>query len=343
MKNLTKKWWFWLIIVIVIIAIIAGGKSKKSDTDNSVFESIELTKYSYTTDDTSLVNKIDIDVQSSNKESDGKYSTYDEAYAVAVVNSGVDSVDGQINFVIDDTSVVTVREVVVERESDYSRKYHVHCAFYALKDGSTSGHFESKDGKTKSGSVVINVRGISDIIADEKKAADKETLEALEGKSLSEAQKTVKDLGVTATYIHGNSGLDFTKEIKAYDKEQIAKYVITAVKVDSDNNVEFTINTKENISEQEKADKTRETLSKKISVGAAWVAAKEYGLTQYPYGFKLHYVAGCLAEDAVDENTWFLKATCTVTNEYGASRQYECECNVTGTDDNPKVKNFKVY
>ena len=50
-----------------------------------------------------------------------------------------------------------------------------------------------------------------------------------------------------------------------------------------------------------------------------------------------------LEESAKNSNTWFLQATCTVTNEYGAELDGYCEAKVTGNKDNPKVKDFKVY
>ena len=76
---------------------------------------------------------------------------------------------------------------------------------------------------------------------------------------------------------------------------------------------------------------------------SAWVAAEEYGQAEYPYGFDLHSALGVVAEEAVDENTWYLKASCDVTNEYGAEKKMTCEAHVTGTNENPKVTSFVVY
>ena len=69
-----------------------------------------------------------------------------------------------------------------------------------------------------------------------------------------------------------------------------------------------------------------------------------YGKKQFPYGFKLNLVKGMLAERAKDENTWFLKAYCEVTYEYGTKLKFSvCEANVTGTSESPKVVYFNVY
>ena len=88
----------------------------------------------------------------------------------------------------------------------------------------------------------------------------------------------------------------------------------------------------------------REVLDGKLPVSNAWTAVKSYGKQQYPYGFKLHDIMGVLAETAQDENTWFLKATCDVTNEYGAkAKDLVCEAEVAGTKDSPEVISFTVY
>ncbi|MCR5452474.1 MAG: hypothetical protein K6F00_07610 [Lachnospiraceae bacterium] len=62
-----------------------------------------------------------------------------------------------------------------------------------------------------------------------------------------------------------------------------------------------------------------------------------------PYGFKLHMVNGRLAEQALDENTWFMKYYCTVTNEYGQKIEQNCEAKIKGPEDHPTVYDFYVY
>ena len=89
--------------------------------------------------------------------------------------------------------------------------------------------------------------------------------------------------------------------------------------------------------------KNKKKLSKKLDNVSAWVAAEEYGQAEYPYGFDLHSALGVVAEEAVDENTWYLKASCDVTNEYGAEKKMTCEAHVTGTSKSPKVISFVVY
>lgn len=54
-------------------------------------------------------------------------------------------------------------------------------------------------------------------------------------------------------------------------------------------------------------------------------------------------VTGMTVEEAQDGDTWYLKAGCTVTNEYGVEIKATCEAKVTGTTNNPEVIDFNVY
>lgn len=328
MKKLLTKWWFWVIVVIIIMAIISGIKDSKEEAKiNGNIVSFTLTDSSYNTySEDNIVKEVNI-----------KPDTIDssKAYAKTKCKSGtdVDTAKSEIKFVLDDDSIAQVNEIIVEK-GDSSSEAETSCTFTPLADGRTKGHFENADGTIKSEDITIIV---SNMVVT--------ALKELEGDSLADAMNTVKETGYNATYKHEQSGYDFTEEVKAFDSDQIAKYVITKVNtVDvASKRVDFTINTQENIDENNKAKQTKETLSSKLSATYAWTAAAEYGKNEYPYGFTLHYIKGKLAEEAVDENTWFLKATCTVTNAYNASMEMECEAKVTGTNDNPKIVEFNVY
>lgn len=75
----------------------------------------------------------------------------------------------------------------------------------------------------------------------------------------------------------------------------------------------------------------------------AWQAVEDYGKNEYPYGFKLHYIAGKLAEEN-EGDTWFLKATCDVENAAGNKMKgMNCEAQVGGTNESPQVAYFNVY
>lgn len=328
MKKLLTRWWFWVIVIIIVIAIVSGIKDSKEEAKiNGNIVSFTLTDSTFNTyPEDNIVKEVNI-----------KPDTIDssKAYAKARCKSdaNLDIIKSEIKFIFNDDSIAQVNEITVKKD-DSSREAEIDCTFTPLADGSTKGHFENADGTIKSEDIRITV---SNMVVTK--------LKELEGASLADAMSTVEENGYTATYKHEQSGYDFTEEIKAFDSDQIAKYVITEVNnIDaSSKKVYFTINTQENIDKNNKAKEMEETLSSKLESSYAWQAASNYGKNEYPFGFKLHYIKGKLAQEAVDENTWYLKATCTVTNGYNASMEMECEAKVTGTNDNPEVIEFNVY
>lgn len=162
-----------------------------------------------------------------------------------------------------------------------------------------------------------------------------DSLMSLKGKKTSEAIKLVKKLNFDATYYEG--GFDMTDHI---DSEADVTYITSITDFNLENkSVTINIASKYLI----KKKQAQKQLSKKFPVNYAWSAVKQYGAKKYPYGFKVHTFSGNLEESAKNSNTWFLQATCTVTNEYGAELDGYCEAKVTGNKDNPKVNDFKVY
>lgn len=72
-------------------------------------------------------------------------------------------------------------------------------------------------------------------------------------------------------------------------------------------------------------------------------AQEQYGKSRYPYEFSLNQVAGMVAETAIDENTWFMKYTCKVTNAFGEKATMTCGAKIKGSESNPTVYVFSVY
>lgn len=170
--------------------------------------------------------------------------------------------------------------------------------------------------------------------AAKKAEEEKATLESYSEKPVSEFITKVQELGYTATY--NDDGVDFTEIIP----DMQADYSVDTVEVDTDNKT-VTVELVANSVLQ--TQKMTDALNEKLPSSACWVAAENYGESQYPYGFELHYFMGKIAEEAYDENTWFLKAECTVTNMFGAEADGICEVMVTGTEDAPQVTSFNVY
>lgn len=195
---------------------------------------------------------------------------------------------------------------------------------------------------------------------DEKKRAEEEEetqavetenkIAELKGQSYTTAYDELSAMGYTIKWVHSASDQDFTETVElsiaSPDPEFDLPWVIVDYKsLDTKKKtVTLTINTQENLDSAAAANAMAQALQEKLDVSAAWVAAESYGKSQYPYGFKLKDIMGRLAETPEDENTWFLKATCDVTNEYGAKiKDAVCEAKVTGTTDNPQVIYFIVY
>jgi len=201
--------------------------------------------------------------------------------------------------------------------------------------------------------ITLTVKNVTEVEADKQdaqRAALIPQLDALTGQPYTTAYETLGQLGLTGKWIHSTSRQDFTESVKLSVENPDPEFEVPWIIVGYENlnvqnmTVTILINTQENLDSKAAADSMESTLKAKLDPVDAWIAAEDYGASQYPYGFKLHYMVGKLAETAEDENTWFLKATCDVTNQYGATtKDMVCEAMVTGTSDNPQVVSFIVY
>lgn len=171
----------------------------------------------------------------------------------------------------------------------------------------------------------------------DKQAAE---LESLIDSSLPDGMAKIKEYGFTATYLNAGTDADMTEIVSGMSDEDNKAYTITDVSASGyDKTVKVYIASEAGV----KSLELESALKEKLDPAKCWTAVKNYGETQYPYGFDLHSFAGVIAQEASDENTWFLKATCDVTNEYGAEAEMTCEAHVTGTSDSPQIVDFTVY
>lgn len=203
---------------------------------------------------------------------------------------------------------------------------------------------EAGEEASENDTIVLRVENIIEKEQEEIKKEEEE-ISALAGGKMADAMSVLSNLGYTVVYEHERTGLDFAGEVGSWGEDELSKWVVTGVdNIDSkEKTVTVRINTQENIDAQIAEENKRKALEEKLPVEYAWQAVEQYGETQYPYGFDLHWMIGKLAEEADDENTWFLKAECKVKNAYGATMQGNCEAQVTGTQDNPQVTYFMVY
>lgn len=161
----------------------------------------------------------------------------------------------------------------------------------------------------------------------------------LDGKTLLDAKNLSEKKGYEFDYIKEVDNSDMTDIVKDYDENMLKSYEITKASAASENSAKIVYTNEEDKQQM----KLKESLKKTLDPAHAWQSVESYGKGEYPYGFKLHYVAGKLAETPMDESTWTLKAACTVTNESNAKQDMTCEATVTGTTDNPQVIDFLIY
>lgn len=176
--------------------------------------------------------------------------------------------------------------------------------------------------------------------------AETEKLRELIDGPLADAVNVFADNGYTPKYTHATTYADFTSEVSFMDDAFMSEWIVTDIQeIDlASKTAEVYINNQNNIARLDAANSVRDTLSKKLDKYSAQEAVNRYAQSQFPYGFKAHWIMGLIADDAVDENTWFFKVSCDVTNMYGTKqRDLVCEAYVTGTDENPVVTSFNVY
>lgn len=176
--------------------------------------------------------------------------------------------------------------------------------------------------------------------------AETEKFKALIGGPLANAVSLFAENGYTPKYMHATTHADFTSEVSFMDDAFMSEWIVTDIQaIDPvSKTAEVYINNQNNIARLNAANSARDALSKKLDKYNAQEAVNRYAQSQFPYGFKAHWIIGLITDDAIDENTWFFKVSCDVTNMYGAKQKdLICEAYVTGTDENPVVTSFNVY
>lgn len=181
----------------------------------------------------------------------------------------------------------------------------------------------------------------------EEESADEVTEEKVVNQSYVYVRDLMNELGYTAEYEHEYSHMDLTGELAAHSDEELngAGFIITGIKEmnSQEKTITMYVNTNENIERVEGQKATQKVLEENFDPSVAMAALELYGKSQCPYGFKLHGIVGKLAETPVDENTWFMKYKCEVTNAAGEKVSMTCEAKIKGPEDNPTVYDFYLY
>lgn len=204
---------------------------------------------------------------------------------------------------------------------------------------STSDWFE-KDAK-----VVIRYHSFPEEDESQEVEADdsgegKVDTSSLENRDLLVVCHELEEAGIPFSLIHDISNEDMTTAYQFGDFDN-ADMVVVSAKLDGEKVILRIVSGKAREEAKEK-DRVRETLEKKLDLSYAWGAVEQRGYEEYPEGFNLKNVWNKQAEQPYDDDTWFLKAGCTVTY-FGEKINCVCEAKVTGTSDNPEVISFSVY
>ena len=223
----------------------------------------------------------------------------------------------QFKFVSEDPSIASVRGMSVENKL-------VTFEVRAVSPGMTTVYIETNDG-TKSNALRVSVS-----------ETDAYPFEKYIGKPVSQASAFASYSGYTKITV-----LDDTDGKELDDTEDYILVSISSANLDT-KTVVFRADTQEHLQQKAHQKELNAALEKKLPYIRAFQAAEQYGKKKYPYGFELHYMMGQQAADALDENTWHLRATCTITNKAGKETKMDCDSTVTGTESSPKVLAFQI-
>lgn len=160
-------------------------------------------------------------------------------------------------------------------------------------------------------------------------------------KSAQDVIDALKAIGYSVT-VNAPEGSDLSKctvaSVDDTDYENNSVTITVAAQGSNDTDVDDGSLSAEDSADSAASDNDNNAMM----AGDAWIAVRDYGEQQYPYGFKVHYFTGVISEYEED-GIWYLKGKCDVTNEYDATRSTVVEAQVQGTRDNPEVIYFYVY
>jgi len=172
-----------------------------------------------------------------------------------------------------------------------------------------------------------------------------EVTSAVIDQSCKDARNYLKEKGYETTYTFEGTFQDFSEAFNDYyTDDEASLYVVTDVSyVDPESRtIEVYINSYENLERLNERQELRNKLAANIDPSVAVSAVELYGKQQYPAGFSINMINGKLAEEPIDENTWFIKYTAEV-KYYGQKQTVNCEAKVKGPESNPTVYDFKIY
>lgn len=347
----SKKWYFSGLIVVSLLLVLGGcgqTKTAKNVVDDDL-QDVKILSNSWESIDNIFQSMNDEGLVSSqtSKTSSPDFTNYDGSTGsfesrpdldddsidatVHILKSHDDAVElanytssegGEDSFVYGNIAVHINGDISEERLEEYQDK---------LPEIIRTEYARCQEEQTAS---------IPEEEQDAKTEEVKNSLIALKGHDLSEVVSKVEELGYSATY-QVPSGEDRTADVSGFDAETLENWQMTSVlSVNTDSKTAaFQISTDDAVRKSDIQDSLEET----FPVYYAWKALASYGKQVYPQGFQVHDLTGVYAEEAVDENTWFLKADVTMTTEDGSKISSVVEGRVSGDKNSQEVISFFVY
>ena len=243
----------------------------------------------------------------------------------ASFQTGASKVDlKQFKFVSEDPSIARIKGKEIQN-------HMVYFEVEAVSPGMTTVYLETSQGE-KSNEMRVNVT-----------ETDTYKFQRFEEGPLYRLQDYIKELGYTATYIDEESGRDITDLVAQMEWSELSRWVGVSVESASDTGktAKFRIDTRANQENKSDQKEMNKALEKKFPYISAFKVVAAYGERNYP-GFKLHYLVGQQTVEAVNDHTWHLVASCTVT-ENGKKVRKICDSRVSGTASDPIILNFVIY
>lgn len=231
----------------------------------------------------------------------------------------------QFKFVSKDPSIAKIKGTQVQNRL-------VYFTVEAVKPGTTSVYLETTQGEKSDEMTVIVTE------------TDSYKFQKYIGKPVYELEDYVSELGFQATYLDEDTGKDITDTFPDMKWSELKDWVLVSVEDanDKEKTASFRVDTKENQARKANQKELNQELEKKLPYISAFQEVEKYGKKRYPHGFTLHYMLGQQVAEAMDENTWHLRATCTITRANGLEEKKECDAKVTGNAKKMKVISFEI-
>ncbi len=233
---------------------------------------------------------------------------------------------------LDQFTFVSYDENICKIKGTEVKNHMVYFEVTGVNPGMTTVYIETEDG-VKSDEMRVSVS-----------ETDAYKFEYYVNRALTELTSYLGTLGYTATYLDNDTGEDITEKVDAMSWSEKHEYLVLSVESADDVKKEgtFRIDTKDHVARKDDQERLDKELEAKYPYITAFQDVEKYGQSLYPKGFKLHYVLGQQVAEAVDEHTWHLRASCTITQRDGSTVKKDCDAKISGNHDSYTIVSFHL-